>query len=364
MATIQQRKRKNGKSTYTVTIRMKGRPNETATFDRITDAKEWAKDTESAIKQSRYFKTSESRKHTLADLIDRYIENELPQRKSDRQKFAMQLNWWKKHIGAYFPSDITPALLAEYRDKLQKEPIRYIETESRKKEPIYRSNATVNRYMAALSIAFTIATNEWGWLEDNPMRKVKKKTEPRGRIRFLSEEERKALLKACQKVDNPYLYPVVVLALSTGGRFSEIMNLKWQDVDFERCRLIFMDTKNGENRAAPLSKFPLEVLKKHSKIRKINSPYVFSRADGKAPMEIRKHWYKAINDAGITDFKFHDLRHTAASYLAMNGASLLEIGQILGHKSQEMTKRYAHLTEQHTAGVLERMNEKQFFTNN
>ena len=314
----------------------------------------------SGYKRRRHFKTSESKKRTLADLIDRYIENELAQRKSDNQKFDVQLNWWKKHIGPYSLCDVTPALIAEYRDQLQKEPFTYKKTEDGKKVPKYRSNATVNRYMAALSIAMTIATNEWGWLDENPMRKVKKRTEPKGRVRFLAEEEKVALLKACKKVDNPYLYTVVVLALSTGARFSEIMNLKWQDVDFERRRLIFMDTKNGEHRAAPLSQFPFEVLKNHSKIRKINSQYVFARSDGKAPMEIRKHWFIAIKDAGITDFKFHDLRHSAASYLAMSGATLLEIGQILGHKTSEMTKRYAHLTEQHTADVLERMNEKQF----
>ena len=103
-------------------------------------------------------------------------------------------------------ADITPTLIAENRDKLSKGD----------EKP--RANATVVRYMAALSHAFTIAVREWGWLEDSPMRKVSKPKEPRGRIRFLSDEERERLLEACRESHNPYIYPVVVLALSTGAR--------------------------------------------------------------------------------------------------------------------------------------------------
>ena len=71
-------------------------------------------------------------------------------------------------------------------------------------------------------------------------------------------------------------------------------------------------------------------------------------------------WHKARKRAGIDDFRWHDLRHSAASYLAMNGASLAEIAEILGHKTLAMVKRYAHLSEAHTARVVERMNERIF----
>ena len=164
---------------------------------------------------------------------------------------------------------------------------------------------TVNCYnLAALSIALTIATNEWGWLDENPMKKVKKRREPKGRVRFLEKDEIIRLLDACQKVSNPYLYKVVVLALSTGARFSEVMNLKWQDIDLERRKIVFMNTKNGDNRALSLTPTTFELLKSHSKIRKINSAYIFPRQDGKAPVELRKYWYKAVKTLELRIFAF------------------------------------------------------------
>lgn len=354
MARIQERKRKDGSSSFTATIRIKGYPIETATFDRKTDAKIWIQQTETAMRQGKHLKVSAARKHTLADLIDRYIEYELPNRKSDIKKFIMHLNWWKSCIGFYLLSDITPSILAECRDKLQKEP------NKRNGEP--RSNATVNRYMATLSIVLSKAAKEWGWLEENPMLKVSKKKESRGRVRFLSEEERMSLLDACKESNNPLIYLLVVIALSTGARYSEIVNLKWEDVDLKRKFFYFMDTKNGENRGVSISSKTYELLVQHSKIRKINSAYVFARADGKKPIDLRFQWEKVIEKSGLKDFRFHDLRHTAASYLAMNGATLMELSHILGHKTLQMVKRYSHLTQTHTVDLLERMNELQFGT--
>lgn len=362
MATILERKNKKGETYYQAKIRMKGFPSESASFKQKTKAVKWASSIETAMREGRYFKTAESQKHTLDELINRYIDIALPNRKSDHQKFEMHLGWWKNELGRYLLSSITPMMISECRDKLQKEPFKYKKSNNEKEPdvPVYRSNATVNRYMASLSIAYTIAVNEWGWVEENPVRKVKKRTESRGRVRFLSEDEQKVLLKACNEVDCSYLHLVVVLALSTGGRFSEIMNLKWSDVNFERSVLHFMETKNGDNRSVALSKYPYEVLKEHSKVRQLKSNYVFPRKDGKAPLDIRKKWDKAVLNSGIKDFHFHDLRHTAASNLAMCGATLVEISDILGHKTMQMVKRYSHLTHKHTAEILERMNEKQF----
>lgn len=362
MAEIKKRQKKNGKVSYTASIRIKGYPAMTATFERLTDAKEWIADNESKMKKGKHIKEQEAKKHTLAELIDRYIKYELPARKSDQQKFEMQLNWWKDNIGKYTLADITAALLAKYRDKLQEEPfmVKVLEDGTRKEK--YRTNATVNRYMACLSTVLTKAFREYGWIEENPMFKVTKKTESRGRIRFLSDEERNALLKACEQASNPLINLLVIIALSTGARFSEITGLKWENVDLKRKMFYFMDTKNGDNRAVPISLTAYNLLKEHNKIRKINTDFVFPRADGKKPLELRHQWEEAIKRAGIKDFRFHDLRHTAASYLAMNGATLVEISEILGHKTMQMVKRYSHLTTKHTAAILERMNEQQFKT--
>jgi len=354
MAWIQKREKKNGKTTYTALIRIKGYPPLSATFDRLTDAKDWVGQHENKMRRGKKIKDVEARKHTLAELIDRYVEFELPQRKSDKDKFKMQLYWWKDKIGAYLLSDITPSLLSQYKDLLGKEP-----SPKPKNGKTTRSNATINRYMACLSIVLSKAVKEWEWMEENPMFKVAKKKEPKGRIRFLSEDERKNLLTECKKISKE-LYLLVLTALSTGARYGEIINLKWANIDFENRIFHFMDTKNGEDRGVPISSAIYKELFEFSKVRNIKSDYVFIRPDGQKLLYFRDRFTDAVENAEIENFRFHDLRHTAASYLAMNGASLLDIAEILGHKTLAMVKRYSHLTKKHTAEILERMNEKQF----
>jgi integrase len=354
MASIRKLTRSNGSVSYHVEIRLKGFPPQRATFQRRTDAKKWVQQTESAIREGRYFKTTEARKHTLADLVDRYKDSVLPAKKDQRKQKA-QFDWWRKELGHYTLADVTPALIGEARDKLGKK----------------RGPSTVVRYLAALSHAFTIAVNEWGWVEENPLRKVRKPKEPRGRVRFLSDDEvqadgvkvegeRSRLLKACKDSENPYIYTIVVLALSTGMRQGEILNLRWQDVDLSNGRIVLHETKNDERRTVPLLGHALALLQEHAKVRRLDTDLLFPGRNPKRPIFIRAPWLKVVKAAGIEDLRFHDLRHSAASYLAMNGASLPEIAEVLGHKTLQMVKRYSHLSEAHTAGVVARMNARIF----
>ncbi|WP_445362784.1 tyrosine-type recombinase/integrase [Microbulbifer sp. ANSA003] len=330
---------------YQAQVRLKGFPPQNATFTRKTDAKRWIQQTEAAIREGRHFKTTESKRRTLAELIDRYISDVLPTKPKSMNAQGRQLTWWKNELGYRPLADVTPALLSETRDKLHQG----------------RQPATVVRYMAALSHAFTVAVNEWEWLEENPLRKVRKPKEPRGRVRFLSESERQKLLVACKSSNCRQLYPVVVLALSTGMRQSEIMGLKWSDIDLNRGYITLHETKNGERRSVPLVGHAKGLISELAKVRRLDTDLLFfSDSKPTAPIFIRSPWGKALKQAAISDFKFHDLRHTAASYLAMNGASLTEIAEILGHKTLQMVKRYAHLSEQHTSKVLESMNSTIF----
>ena len=355
MATIEKRETQDGKTSYRVKVRLKGYPVQTATFTRLTDAKKWVQDTESAIREGRHFKTTEAKRHTLGELVDRYTRDVLPA-KQDGDKQAAQLAWWKEQLGAYSLADITPALLAEYRDQLAGG----ITCRGTQRNP-----ATVVRYMAALSHAFTIAVKEWQWLDDSPMRKVTKPKESRGRVRFLSDDERARLLTACKESSSPYLYPVVVLALSTGMRQGEVMGLTWDDIDLARGRAILHETKNGDRRAVHLSGHALEQVKELAKVRRLDTKMLFpekARAGQKPqkPIDLRAPWEKALAKAEIENFHFHDLRHSAASYLAMNGATLAEIAEVLGHKTLAMVKRYSHLSDAHVSSVVERMNNKIF----
>lgn len=346
MASITERE-KNGKKVYNVRVRMKGTPLQSATFERLTDAKKWIQQTESAIREGRHFKNVEAKRHTLADLVERYLENCNPS--SD---YKRQLNYWKDAIGHYTLADVTPALITEQRDKLSSEKT-YRKTK--------RSSSTVNRYLAALSTAFTTAVKEWGWLEDNPLRRVSKLKEPRGRVRFLSDDERPRFLEACKQSDNKDLYLAVVLALSTGARQMEIMNLRWKHVDLDRGMITLLETKNNEPRGIALQGHALKLMRERNKVRRIDTDLIFpGKRHSDKPIDLRDPFEKALKQAGIEDFHWHDLRHSAASYLAMGGASLAEIAEILGHKTLQMVKRYAHLSESHTSKVVARMNEKIF----
>jgi integrase len=218
----------------------------------------------------------------------------------------------------------------------------------------------VNQYLATLSHALTVAAREWGWLEASPMAAVQRLREPRGRVRILSDEERPRLLAACQGSHNRCLYPVVLLAVSTGGRKMEILALRWPDVDLQRGVLTFHQTKNREPRRVPLTGPALTLMQHRARRRRLDTDLVFPRRDGHTPVDIRASWQRALGDAGIADFRFHDLRHSAASYLAMEGASLVELAEVLGHKTLAMVQRYAHLTEAHTRRVVERMTAAKF----
>lgn len=348
MATFDKHVANDGKITHRVRIRMKGFPVQTASFDRLTDARRWAQQTEAAIREGRYFKTREAQRHTLAELIDRYKVDVLPHKKGRVVQIqGAQLAWWREQLGTYTLADLTPPLLAQYRDKLT--------AGHPGNEP--RAPATVVRYLAALSHCLSVAVKEYQWLDDSPIRKVSKPREPRGRVRFLSDDERARLLAECEASSNPYLFPVVVLALSTGMRAGEIMKLEWRDVDLGRGWLTLRETKNGEWRGVPLAGKALELVRQHAKVRRLDTALLWpGKENPLKPIDLRQPWEQALKRANIEDFRFHDLRHSAASYLAMNGASLNEIADVLGHKTLAMVQRYAHLSESHKAGVVERMN--------
>lgn len=352
MGTITERKDKSGNTTFQVKVRIKGTPVQTATFDRKTDAKRWEQQTESAIRENRFFPHQQKQSLLLSELIERYIETILPRKTPKIFKLQkQQLMHWHTNYGGLNISEITSALVAEERDKLA----------TGLTPRGIRSPATVNRYLGILRHVFTIAIKEWQVCKENPVSNVSKLKEMRGRTRYLSIDERKALLQTCKQSDNPYLYIIVVLALSTGARKNEIMSLKWKNVHIDREVIILQETKNGEIRSIPLQGHGLQLLKRLSEHSNQNpSDYLFKSPNNDKPIDIRTAWENALKKADILNFRFHDLRHTTASYLAMNGASLTDIAEILGHKTLHMVKRYAHLSEAHTKKVVSDMNSKIF----
>jgi integrase len=203
--------------------------------------------------------------------------------------------------------------------------------------------ATVNRELACLKHMFTKAI-ERGLLDENPAKNVKLYKENNQRVRRLKPTEEERLLKAC----SPHIRPIIIMALHTGMRQGEIFSLMWDHIDFKNKFIAVVDSKNKEPRWISMTR-TLTNLLQEIKIDSLSS-YVFSHQVGQEHRRyktIRKPWLKAIEEAKIKDFRFHDLRHTFASRLVMAGIDLVTVKELLGHKSIDMTMRYAHLSQDH-----------------
>lgn len=366
MASITKRLSDEGETSYFVRVRLKGYPLQTATFKRLTDAKKWASSTESAIREGRHFKTTEAKKHTFADAIDRYLSDVLPVKfttKEQRNRRAI-LVWWREELGVHVMADLQSPLFAQCRDKLLKRT-------SKTGKPF--SADSVKKYFGVVQNVLKYAVNEWQWLEQSPLRdrRVEMPELPPGRVRYLDDQERERLTVACKESANPLLYPAFILALSTGMRQGELMNLYWRVptqppaetawgvVMLEQGAIVLHSTKNGERRRVPVVGVALQVMRELAKVRRLDTALVFPSPEcPQQPIELKKAWATALKRAEVIDFRWHDLRHTTASYLAMNGASLAEIAEILGHKTLQMVRRYSHLSDSHVSNVLASMNAK------
>lgn len=354
MAAIRERRKKDGTVRYLVQVRVKGHPPETATFDHRRDAKLWGQRTEAALREGRYFPAREAKRRTVAELIDSYTADALTRlAETDHRNRNCQLAWWKRQLGVYVLADVTPPRIADCLRLLQ-------QGDSPSGERI--GPATRNRYLAALSATFRWAmAPERGWIDGNPARRLTRLSEPDGRVRFLSGDECRELLAAARANDSSRIFLLVLLALATGARQTELMRLTWPDVDLPNGFLRIRKTKNRDPKTCPVRGQALAALSDwaRSRVRTLGSDYVFGEPgvtySQAGPLFPRKRWEAVRDAAHLKDFRFHDLRHTAGSYLAMSGATEREIMEVLGHRTAVMARRYSHLSTQHVAGVVERM---------
>lgn len=359
MATIEKRITADGKTTYRAKVRLRGYAPESATFERRADAKAWAAKTETDMRAGRHF--GHAKRHTFNEMAAEYQKEAEKQLRSfaDRKQ---HLDYWREAFGPDLLSDITGTRIKKERDKLVGEPTRYTARATgnpaidSRRTMGKRSGPTANRYLATLSACFAYGVKELQWIERNPCERVSRDKENPGRVRFLTEEELPRLLAACRP--NADLYLAVVLSLTTGGRQSEIMSLRWPQIDFAR-RVITLNqgtTKNEDARALPLVGEAFTLLQERSKVRSLKDDRVFPPVSEKAEgRNLRESWERALKAAEISDFRWHDLRHTAASYLAMSGVSLVEIAKILGHRTLAMVARYAHLDPSHVVAVGDKL---------
>ena len=373
MANIRERRR-GDKQVFQVQVRMAGYPSRTATFPTKRLAERWAKTIEAEMIEGKHFRSVEARRRTLADAIDRYTEEELPKKRADTMH-RYCLPWWRARMGHLKMAEITPAIIVDARSQLAREPYtrarasakRTLLKPGEKPAEFRRKNSTVNRYLEVLGHVFTVARREWHWISSNPMEGVSKLDEGPGRARYLSDEERARLL--AETVKDLQLHTLVVLALSTASRAGELLNMEWRDVDLKDGRVLLgrrqgqqsrLETKNGQARATWISGEALRLLKEHATVRHLNDERVFSspgRSGGRGKYNYHDPFVAAVKAAGIEDFTFHGLRHSAATYLARAGATEQQLRAVGGWRSN-VVSRYVHLAANDVQGLLSDLSEK------
>ncbi|CAN7459677.1 site-specific integrase [Variovorax sp. LjRoot130] len=296
---------------------------------------------------------------TVEKLVDLYMAHYAGRDTTRLQR----LSWWVGHIGGLALQDVTDDHVHAALEGLSQRPATYYAGLDAAGRPIYKAKrkaiapATINRYNASIAAVFTWAIKRRvapkGWV--HPCRSVERRAEHNEKTRFLSEEERVSVLEACKASCYPRLYLLVLTALTTGARKGELLGLRWQDIDYGHNVAYVGRSKNGDPKTLPLVPAVVDLLKSFG-AKAAPSSLVFASARNPAqPYAFEERWKEALRAAKVRNFRFHDLRHTCASMLAQNGATLLEIGDLLGHRQLQVTKRYSHLATGHKAALVNRV---------
>ena len=298
-------------------------------------------------------------RHTLSDAITAYIRwrndehgrlrriEQGEQVKPPLTKYELGvLNWWGDELGKDRLAMLRATAFKSCRKKLQQLDV---------------SVATVNRRMSLISAVITHAMDD-GWVTTNAARLRALSEKETERVRLLSEDEQIRLIQACRVSDEPCLVDFVTTLLGTGARAGEIKSLTWDVVDLDRMVAVLHNTKNRDKRVIPIRGRVLDIFKRRKQVwaaarlaGEINHDYVFWNKTVHAPFYYNKCWTVARDKSGVKDFRLHDLRHCAASHLAMAGVSLREIAEILGHRQLQMVMRYSHLYDEHVGSLGDKL---------
>lgn len=240
---------------------------------------------------------------------------------------------------------LDPYLTGKCLDSISRSMIDKI-TEARISEDV--SNATVNRMLEVLRAILRRCANEWEWMDKAPMVRMLK--EPTRRIRYLNREEANNLIAELPE----HLADMVAFSLATGLRRSNVTGLHWAQVDLER-RIAWIHADQAKARKAipvPLNSAAAEIIRKNMGK---HQNHVFSYRGKPVTQVSTKAWYAALERAGIQDFRWHDLRHTWASWHVQHGTPLFALQEMGGWESPEMVRRYAHLAADHLSPYAERL---------
>lgn len=265
------------------------------------------------IVEGRYFETTKAKTIKFQDMTDKYLKEHAHSRDTLTVKTLMMF------FSGYMIAQITTKAIAEYRNMRLKSV----------------KPATVYQELALLRRMFNVAIKEWEWCKDNPVSRLSFSVGNRNaRDRWLTMEEEKLLL---EKATNPeWLRSLLTVALHTGMRRGEILDLRWQNVDLLKRLIRIVKSKNGEKRSIPMSNTLFNLFKEMN-VRDISGKvFPISKSS------VRHAFDKVVEKVNLKDFWFHDLRHTFATRLVQNGVDLYKVKELLGHKTITMTMRYAH----------------------
>jgi len=277
--------------------------------------------------------------HTFREMAEKYIEWMKVRHKSAGLKMYL-IQQLVDAFGNLPLRRLTPPLVSEHQTGYLAKGLK---------------NSSINKKISLLKamIAWSVENSMVEQDVLDKLKRVKMLKDDSKRLRYLAVDESKALVAACE----PYFRPVIITALTTGMRKREILKLRWDQVDLEHGFILLVETKNGEGRQIPIVPELRKVLDSQPRLE--GCPYVFPNTKTMMPFwSGDKPFANALNKAGITDFHFHDLRHTYASHLVMSGIDLTTVMHLMGHKSIKMTLRYAHLAPSHKVKAVAAIEEK------
>jgi len=302
-------------------VSRKGEQSLVKTFQSKEDAQRWARSVEVEWDKGTYTNIHQAQKTTFGELIERYLREVIPLMRGASADTIRLKAIMRRLIAKENMATLTPSKIAKYRDERLQE----------------IKPSTVIRELAYFSAIINHARREWGLSIPNPVLGVRKPAQPQGRNRVLTFEEERLLLDACKPLANRNIYtrPFVILALETCMRRGELLNLRWDNINYQAKTAYLALTKNGQSRTVPLSTRAIETLQ--ALPRSIDGrvlPVNFAA--------LETNFKRARERAGLKDVRIHDLRHTAATRLAEKLPNLLELSAVTGHKSLAMLKRYYH----------------------
>jgi len=349
---------KTPSGTWKAVIRKAGWPTTIKTFRLKKDAEDWSRRAEDDMVRGVFIQRAPAERMTFDVAMKRYLSEVTPTKRpltqnAERKRAVPLLAFF----GKYSIAAITAELIATYRDAR-------LGGEDRMKngypQPKPRAGNTVRLELALLGHLFTVAVKEWGLgLPYNPVLNIRRPAPGPGRNRRLTSDEEKTLFAAVDQHSNPMLGWIVHIAIETGMRSSEITSLRRSQVMLDRRIVRLIETKNTLPRTVPLSLAATESLRQalNHPIRPVDTELIFFGEPGKdgqrRPYSFNKVWLGIKKEVGVTDFKFHDLRHEAVSRLVESGLSDQEVASISGHKSMQMLRRYTHLRAEDLVAKLD-----------